>query len=94
MTAIFRNQSASVLAWRPSPEWMADAECRDVDPEAFFGKDTRTVEAVCADCPVRGMCLTFALKNNIMDGYWGGMSEDERRALGTRRPRPGFPVRR
>ena len=92
MPAIVRNLSALVLAWRPSPEWTADAACRDVDPEAFFSKDTRVVEEICADCSVRGMCLTFALKNNITDGYWGGMSEAERKEVGLwpKHPRPGF----
>jgi len=37
--------------------------------------------AICAKCPVRRECLAFALRTDQVHGMWGGMSEQERRAL-------------
>lgn len=44
-------------------------------------------KAVCARCPVMERCLEFALENNMTEGVWGGMSEDERRAMKRRAQR-------
>lgn len=78
-------------------DWRHYAVCRDVDPELFFPVGTsgpalvQTAEAkaVCARCPVVSECLTWALAAGQDAGVWGGLSEDERRALrrGTRRAR-------
>ncbi|WP_236706559.1 WhiB family transcriptional regulator, partial [Frankia sp. ACN1ag] len=63
--------------------------CRDEDPELFFpigttGPAERQVEeakAVCARCAVTADCLAWALDTGQDSGVWGGLSEDERRAL-------------
>lgn len=70
-------------------DWRRDAACRREDPELFFPVGTRgpalqqirQARAVCAGCPVRLDCLTFALVNGADDGIWGGLTEDERRDL-------------
>jgi WhiB family redox-sensing transcriptional regulator len=36
---------------------------------------------ICADCPVKDLCLEYALVNRIDHGVWGGCSERERRRL-------------
>ena len=63
------------------------AACRSVDPEVFFptavaGPEFETqvsvAKAVCAGCPVRSECLTWALAV-LPDGIAGGMTEHERR---------------
>ena len=40
-----------------------------------------SAKAVCAQCPVSGPCLEFALSTNQDSGVWGGTSEEERRTL-------------
>lgn len=74
------------------PAWMAEGVCAQTDPDAFFpekGVPANAAKAVCADCPVREMCLQYALENDERYGIWGGMSEHQRRKLrkGRRVPR-------
>ena len=42
---------------------------------------------MCNRCPVTAECLAWALESGQDAGVWGGMSEDERRALKRRRTR-------
>ena len=70
-------------------DWRHKAVCRDEDPELFFpvgnsGPALAQVAAakkVCNRCPVTSQCLAWALETGQDAGVWGGMSEDERRAL-------------
>lgn len=70
-------------------DWRHDAACRTKDPELFFPTgtsgpaiaQTAQAKAVCHSCPVASDCLTWALQSGQDAGVWGGMSEDERRAL-------------
>jgi hypothetical protein len=73
------------------------AACRAVDPEVFFpAADSgpgytaavRSAKAVCAGCPVREQCLSWAL-SSLPDGIAGGMTEQERRTERVRRARTG-----
>ena len=76
-------------------DWRTRAACIDEDPELFFpiGSTGPAVEQaeeakrVCARCTVREPCLEFALASNQDAGVWGGMTEDERRALKRARQR-------
>jgi WhiB family redox-sensing transcriptional regulator len=43
-------------------------------------------KAVCAMCPVRPECLTWALATGQDAGVWGGTSEEERRVMRGIRP--------
>ncbi|MFD9425730.1 MULTISPECIES: WhiB family transcriptional regulator [unclassified Streptomyces] len=69
--------------------WRMRAACREVDPDLFFPigstgpalVQTEDAKAVCATCPVREQCLRWALENGQDSGVWGGLGEDERRAL-------------
>ena len=68
--------------------WMLESRCRGVNPAQFFPSDGLGVEAaqrVCAACPVRVVCLEYALTNRIEHGVWGGASERERRRILRRR---------
>jgi WhiB family transcriptional regulator, redox-sensing transcriptional regulator len=75
-------------------EWVRQARCIGVDPELFFpvgstGPALAQVEAakaVCAMCPVRPECLTWALATGQDAGVWGGTSEEERRVMRGIRP--------
>ncbi|WP_260327844.1 WhiB family transcriptional regulator [Streptomyces sp. Ag109_O5-1] len=70
-------------------EWRHEAACRQEDPELFFPVgtsvdalvQTRQAKAVCAGCSERLACLAFALDTDQRYGVWGGLSEDERRAM-------------
>src|SRR5574337_17901 len=76
-------------------DWRHKAVCRDEDPELFFPvgnsgpalAQIAAAKAVCARCPVRTEGLTWALETGQDAGVWGGMSEDERRALKRRNAR-------
>jgi hypothetical protein len=62
--------------------------CMNTDPEIWFPvmeKDqsqARTAKKLCAVCPVKAECLTYAIKMNETDGIWGGLTLRERRRLG------------
>ena len=70
-------------------DWRHKAECRNEDPELFFPIGTSgpallqiaEAKAVCHRCPVSAECLRWALAMGMTDGIWGGLTEDERRAL-------------
>ena len=80
--------------------WQVAAACRDADAAAFFApnyfekrseKDAREAlaKAICAGCPVREVCLDYALRIREPHGVWGGRNEMERRALLRERARAG-----
>ena len=70
-------------------DWRHEAACREVDPELFFpigntGPALFQIEEakqVCRRCSVMDECLRWAIDSGQDAGVWGGMSEDERRAL-------------
>lgn len=76
-------------------DWRHRGACRDEDPELFFpvgntGPAALQIEeakAVCGGCPVMEQCLEWALETREDDGVWGGLSEDERRAMHRRAAR-------
>jgi WhiB family redox-sensing transcriptional regulator len=74
--------------------WQKDAACRNTGrssvmqralADRYFADHAATVDVVraCKACPVREQCLAWALENNEL-GYWGGLSETERRRMKTR----------
>jgi WhiB family redox-sensing transcriptional regulator len=76
-------------------DWRHRALCRDEDPELFFPIGTtgpalvqiEQAKAVCRRCPAVQACLEWALSSGQDSGVWGGLSEDERRALKRRQSR-------
>lgn len=76
-------------------DWREEAACLTVDPELFFpvgntGPAVEQIErakSVCARCTVTEMCLQYAMDTGQDSGVWGGLSEDERRALKRRAAR-------
>ena len=75
--------------------WRSRSACLDEDPELFFPvgstgpalERTERAKAICQACPVVAECLEWALESNQDAGVWGGLSEDERRALRRQRQR-------
>lgn len=76
-------------------DWRHDANCRDTDPETFYPvgntgpalAQIATAKQVCGRCDVREQCLDFARTHGIDSGIYGGLTEDERRALKRRNAR-------
>jgi WhiB family redox-sensing transcriptional regulator len=70
-------------------DWVHYARCKDEDPELFFPIGTAgpaaaqiaAAKAVCSLCEVRIDCLEWSMATGQDAGVWGGLSEDERRAL-------------
>lgn len=71
---------------------MTRAACRAADPELFFpiseqgpgALQIAEATAICRGCPVRDLCLSYALATGQEAGIWGGLTPRQRRAL---RPR-------
>lgn len=70
-------------------------ECQHF-PDVFFPEDwgsgeiyrhenyfdaVRTAKTYCGRCPIRELCLEYAMSANEQYGVWGGMSAAERRAM-------------
>jgi len=70
-------------------DWVHRARCKDEDPALFCPIGTagpavaqiEMAKAVCLRCDVRTQCLEWAMATGQESGVWGGLSEDERRAL-------------
>ncbi len=69
--------------------WRNQAICRDTDPDLFFPIGTTgqallqiaRAKEVCGECPVSTECLEYALETNQDSGIWGGLDEEQRRAI-------------
>lgn len=76
-------------------DWRDRAACLSEDPELFFpigntGPALQQIDQakqVCRRCDVVDTCLKWALDTGQDAGVWGGLSEDERRALKRRTAR-------
>ncbi len=71
--------------------WRTQAACRDHDPDLWFPTESddhtrQAAQTICATCPVRHECTTYATTHHINDGIWGG------RDLGIK-PKPPRPYR-
>jgi WhiB family redox-sensing transcriptional regulator len=77
-------------------DWRHRAACRTEDPEAFFPVGSggpallqiEAAKAVCRRCDSVDACLLWAL-DHAEFGVYGGMSEEDRRALKQRVARAG-----
>jgi WhiB family transcriptional regulator, redox-sensing transcriptional regulator len=74
--------SLSVDDCFPAP-WGERGLCVGENPEIFFpahGDPGEEARRVCALCSVRARCLEYAIGADEF-GVWGGLDQDERRAL-------------
>ena len=97
----WRQLVQDALAGDPTPDapilsaLARTARSRAIDPELFFPVGNSgpallqiaEAKTVCRRCPVVSDCLAWALESGQDAGVWGGMSEDERRALKRRNAR-------
>lgn len=70
--------------------WMERARCKGNEDPAFFpepGDNNNEVRRYCAECPVRDECLEYAMRHRLDDGYWGGLSGNQRKKLRSERAR-------
>lgn len=69
--------------------WRDRAACLDEDAELFFPVGNTNpafvqieeAKSVCRRCDVVQTCLRLAMESDQDSGVWGGLSEEERRAL-------------
>lgn len=69
-----------------SNDWREQAACRTYPVDFMYPERGDTVaqdaaKALCATCPVQHPCLVQAIKDGEREGYFGGLSARERRAL-------------
>lgn len=68
-----------------TPDWTEDAACArvsDDEKEYFFSSNSEKIskaKEICAECPVRRMCLETALERHERWGVWGGVDSEELR---------------
>ena len=89
MTNTLKATLALVLKHPDGGEWRDDASCKKMGNTMFFQTPhnnskkvialIKEVKAICESCPVQKNCLDFAVKNEIKDGIWGGMTSSERK---------------
>ncbi|MFI9340010.1 WhiB family transcriptional regulator [Streptomyces sp. NPDC052773] len=66
-------------------DWLQQAACAGLDHRAFFATSrharaqVNAARRVCAACPVREQCATWAIQTGERWGVWGGMSQQELR---------------
>ena len=79
-------------------DWRSQAACLQSKPDLFFpvgGTDQALSQVdrakqVCADCPVRTHCLSWANRTGVSEGVWGGLSAEERKSLKRRNDRQRY----
>jgi WhiB family redox-sensing transcriptional regulator len=72
--------------------WTEVAECAKPGSTYMYPSKTDSIgiqraKSLCAACPVRGECLTEAMRINEQHGIWGGLTADERNKLRSNRAR-------
>lgn len=68
---------------------LSAANCRGVDPEAFFIENqfearehVIQLSRICGACPVREECAEYAIHHmGDEGGYWGGLTPADRRRI-------------
>jgi WhiB family transcriptional regulator, redox-sensing transcriptional regulator len=95
-----RQPTPPLAAQAVPADWMSLGGCRDADSELFFPisslgpaqQQIAEAKAVCAACPVRAACLSYAVETGQPAGIWGGTTEDERRHIrSAKTARPASP---
>jgi WhiB family redox-sensing transcriptional regulator len=64
------------------------APCENA-PDMFFldkgdhmgPEKMRVAKQLCGSCPMRVLCLEYALESGEQDGIWGGLTRNERNSL-------------
>ena len=91
MSEISRLPKPVVENW----DWQQSGACQELPSEMFFHPDgergprrrnrENAAKAICSSCPVIEACRKHALAVQEPYGIWGGLSEDDRLAILSRR---------
>jgi WhiB family redox-sensing transcriptional regulator len=74
--------AAVMLVLPPRPVWMLSAPCASADPDMWHDHlQVIAAKRICASCPYRAACLTYAVTNGIGEGTWGGLSGAQRKGM-------------
>ena len=71
-------------------EQLPELPCHVSDPDLWFADNPAELERakeLCADCPIRRMCLAEALERGEPWGVWGGEILDRGCVVSRKRPR-------
>lgn len=66
-----------------TPVFFAESKCKNADPTLFFAESNSKIaqaKEVCVGCPIRKMCLDWAVEN-AEEGIYGAMTPRERKKL-------------
>ena len=66
-----------------TPAFFADANCKNADATLFFAESNSKIaraKAICAECPIKIMCLNWAVRN-AEEGIYGATTPCERKKL-------------
>ena len=81
----------TLLALLNAPSF-PEAKCMDEDPDFFFPESKvewaeriERLQELCGSCIHKTACLSFAIKNQETDGFWGGMTPEQRSHLITKK---------
>lgn len=80
----------SVLDARPTDSSDNGLPCHANDPELWFAEspaDLEFAKVLCANCPVREMCLAGAVERREPWGVWGGEIFERGEVIARKRPR-------
>lgn len=73
------------LQWAGPSGWKNKAACKGVDTSLFFQrrmlKVPKEVAKFCNACPVRLECLEFAIRNDLPNGVYGGLTKTQRKGI-------------
>jgi hypothetical protein len=74
-------------AMTSSHEWRTRSRCKSLSSQQadklFFpgrGGSNKKAESFCSGCPVVGICLDYAIENDV-DGFFAGTTKDQRRKM-------------
>lgn len=78
-----RNPTQAIATYQRNPGARA---CTGTNPDRFFPDPAdhaaiTAAQTICAACTVRPGCLEYALEHRIVDGIWGGVTEQGRETI-------------
>lgn len=82
------------FAFGNAQRWESANCANTIFPDLFFPTSLEEIQAsepmiqqICATCPVKVECLQLALDNKDFNGYFGGVSPEDRRKMSAHRSR-------
>ena len=82
------------FAFGNATRWESAHCANTIFPNLFYPSSAEEIEAaepvikeICQDCPMKQECLQLALDNKDFNGYFGGVSPEERRIMSADRSR-------